>query len=106
MAIGHGVYLHGPPGTLLTNPPGTHPAMATLAPPEPFYGEAAYLEESDAWTGTLGVNLAGSRLPLTGPDFHVHLCVVNPLRDRDDCDFFKAEPPPDERVARPGQAPQ
>jgi hypothetical protein len=100
MAIGHGTYLNGPPGTLLTSPPGAHPATATLAPPAPFYGKAAYSEESDAWAGTLGVNLAGLRLPLTGPGFHVHLCVVNPLRDRDACDFFKAEPPPDERPAR------
>ena len=104
MAIGHGVYLHGPRGTLLTSLPGTHPATATLAPPPPFYGEAAYSEESDAWTGTLGVKLAGLSLPLTGPGFHVHLCVVNPLRDRNDCDFFKAEPPPDERRARPERA--
>lgn len=101
MAIGHGVYLNGPPGTLLTSLPGVHPATATLAPPPPFYGKAAYSEESDAWTGTLGVKLAGLRLPLTGPGFHVHLCVVNPLRDRDDCDFFKAEPPSYERLARP-----
>ncbi|HEY5710097.1 MAG TPA: hypothetical protein VIS51_11980 [Solirubrobacterales bacterium] len=102
MAVGHGVYLNGPSGTLLTSLPGAHPATATLAPPAPFYGEAAYSEESDAWTGTLGVKLAGLSLPLTGPGFQVHLCVVNPLRDRDGCDFFKAEPPPSRRAARPG----
>jgi hypothetical protein len=96
MAIGHGVFLNGPRGTLLTSLPGVHPATATLAPPPPFYGEAAYSEASDAWTGTLGVELPGLRLPLTGPRFHVHLCVVNPLKDRDGCDFFTAEPPPDE----------
>jgi hypothetical protein len=104
MAIGHGVYLNGPPGTLLTSAPGGHPATATMAPPAPFYGEAAYSEESDAWTGTLGVRLAGLSLPLTGPGFRVHLCVVNPLRDRDGCDFFRAEPPPNERTARRGRA--
>lgn len=104
MAIGRGVYLDGPPGTLLTSLPGAHPATATLAPSAPFYGEAAYSEESHAWTGSLGIRLAGLNLPLTGPDFHVHLCVVNPLRDKDDCDFFKTEPPPDERPARPGLA--
>lgn len=104
MAIGHGVYLNGPPGTLRTSLPGAHPATATLAPPAPFYGEAAYSEESDAWTGTLGVKLAGLRLPLTGPGFHVHLCVVNPLRDRDGCDFFRTEPPPEQRPARRGSA--
>lgn len=91
MAIGHGVYLNGPPGTLLTSLPGAHPATATLAPSAPFYGEAVYSEELDTWAGTLGVKLAGLNLPLTGPGFHVHLCVTNPLRDRDGCDFFKAE---------------
>lgn len=99
MAIGHGLYLNGPPGTLLTSLPGAHPATATLAPPPPFYGEAAYSEESEAWTGTLGVKLAGLSLPLTGPGFHVHLCVVNPLKDKDGCNFFKVEPPADERPA-------
>lgn len=104
MAIGHGVYLNGPPGTLLTSLPGAHPATATLAPPAPFHGKAVYSEESGAWTGTLGVKLAGLNLPLTGPGFHVHLCVVNPLRDRDGCDFFNAEPPSYRRLARPGWA--
>jgi hypothetical protein len=35
MAIGHGAYLHGPAGTLLTSLPGAHPATATLKPPRP-----------------------------------------------------------------------
>jgi hypothetical protein len=100
MAIGHGISLAGGKGTLLTSLPGAHPATATLAPPAPFYGKAAYSEESQSWTGTLGVKLAGLRLPLTGPGFHVHLCVTNPLKDRDGCEFFKAEPPPVERPAR------
>jgi hypothetical protein len=104
MAIGYGAYLHGPPGTLLSSLPGVHPATATLAPSAPFSGEAAYSEEASAWTGNLGVKLAGLDLPLTGPGFHVHLCVVNPLKDRDDCNFFKAEPQYDERRARPGLA--
>jgi hypothetical protein len=104
MAIGHGIYRDGPPGTLLTSLPGAHPATATLAPRAPFYGKATYSEESGAWSGTLGVRLVGLSLPLTGPGFHVHLCVVNPVKDRDGCDFFKAEPPPDERRARPGWA--
>jgi hypothetical protein len=104
MAIGRGVYLEGPRGTLLTSLPGVHPATATLAPPAPFYGKAAYSEESGAWTGTLGVKLAGLDLPLTGPGFNVHLCVVSPLKDRDGCDFFKAEPPSYRRLASPGWA--
>lgn len=102
MAVGHGAFLDGPAGTLLTSRPGGHPATATLAPPAPFYGEAAYSEESDAWIGNLGVEIAGLRMPLTGSGFHVHLCVVNPLRDKDGCDFFKTEPSYDERPAPPG----
>lgn len=102
MVTGHGAFLDGPPGTLLTSRPGAHPATATLAPPAPFYGEAAYSEEADAWTGNLGVKIAGLSLPLSGPDFHARLCVVNPLRDKDGCDFFKTEPAFIERPARPG----
>jgi hypothetical protein len=102
MAIGHGIFLSGGTGTLLTSLPGAHPATATLAPPPPFYGKAAYSEESQSWTGTLGVKLAGLRLPLIGPGFHVHLCVANPLKDRDGCEFFKAETDFGERpAARP-----
>lgn len=102
MAIGHGTYLEGFAGTLLTSPPGVHPATATVAPPAPFYGKATYSEEAGDWTGTLGVKLAGLRLPLTGSDYRVHLCVVNPLRDKDGCEFFKTEPPYFERPARLG----
>lgn len=101
MAIGHGAFLAAGQGTLLTSLPGVHPATATLAPPTPFYGEAAYSEESGAWTGTLGVRLAGLKLPLTGPGFHAHLCVANPLKDANGCKFFKAESDFGERPARP-----
>jgi hypothetical protein len=103
VAIGHGAYLEGFAGTLLTSLPGVHPATATLAPPPPFHGKAAYSEETGAWTGTLGVDLAGLRLPLTGPGYRVHLCVVNPLTDKDGCEFFKTEPPYFERPARLGR---
>lgn len=106
MAIGRYALALAPQGTLLTNLPGVHPATATLAPPAPFFGEGAYLEEgpagSPSWVGTLGVNLPGFKLPLTGPEFHVRLCVLSALKVRDGCDFFKAEPPVDERLARPG----
>lgn len=104
MAIGYGAYLEGPPGTLLTSLPGAHPATATLAPPAPFYGKATYSEDPPAWTGSLGVKLAGLRLPLTGPDFHVHLCVTNPLKDKNGCEFFRTDPPVYERPARSGRA--
>jgi hypothetical protein len=105
MAVGRYALVLAPPGTLLTSSPGVHPATATLAPPAPFFGEATYLEksgDSHRWTGTLGVNLAGLKLPLIGSRFHVRLCVLNPLNTRNGCDFFKAEPQFDERVARPG----
>jgi hypothetical protein len=106
MAIGRYALVFGIPGTLLTSLPGVHPATATLSPAAPFFGEAAYREESAdsrSWTGTLGVNLAGLKLPLTGSRFHTRLCVLNPLKaPRDGCDFFKAEPVFDERPARLG----
>jgi len=102
MAIGHGLYLEGSPGTLLTSLPGEHPAAATLAPPAPFFGKGVYSEKDESWSGSLGVKLAGLTVPLTGPDFHVHLCVANPLKDRNGCEYFKGEPPADERAARPG----
>ena len=104
MAIGRYVLSWAPRGTLLTSLPGVHPATATLAPPPPFHGEARYQEKSahsGTWTGDLGVDLPGSKLPLTGPGFHTRLCVLSPLHHRHGCDFFKAEPEFDERPARP-----
>ena len=101
MAIGRYGVVDGGAGTLLTSLPGVHPATATLDPPAPFSGRADYQEEavdSRRWTGTLGVELPGLRLPLTGPSFHVRLCVLNPLyAPRKGCDFFKAPPPPPDR---------
>ncbi len=105
LAIGRYALVLRAPGTLLTSLPGVHPATATLAPPAPFFGKATYQEEpteSRSWSGTLGVNLPGLKLPLTGPGFHTRLCVLSPLKTRSGCDFFKAEPVFDERVARPG----
>jgi hypothetical protein len=107
MAIGRYAYVPGPAETLLTSLPGVHPATATLTPPAPFFGKATYQEnpgDSPGWTGTLGVNLPGLKLPLAGTDFHVRLCVLRPLTTKDGCDFFKAEPASqfDERLARPG----
>ena len=102
MAIGRYGTVYAGPGTLLSSLPGVHPATATLDPPAPFFGQASYQEkaaDSGRWTGTLGIELPGLRLPLTGPGFHVRLCVLNPLyAPRTGCDFFKAQPPPaDER---------
>jgi len=102
VAIGHGIYLEGGRGTLLTSLPGAHPATATLAPPAPFFGKGVYSEENQSWSGSLGVRLAGLKVPLTGPGFRMHLCVANPLKDRNGCEYFKGEPPADERAARPG----
>ncbi len=105
MAIGRYALVPGPAGTLLTSLPGVHPATATLTPPAPFFGQATYQEKPEdslGWAGTLGVNLPGLKLPLTGPKFHVRLCVLSPLKTRDGCDFFKAEPQFEERLARPG----
>lgn len=100
MAIGRSAYVEGVPGTLLTSLPSAHPATATLAPPAPFFGEANYLEKSatsHSWTGTLGVNLPGLTLPLTGPGFYTSLCVVSPLKVPQGCDFLKPKPLEPER---------
>jgi len=102
MAIGHGIYFEGARGTLLTSLPGAHPATATLSPPAPFFGKGVYSEENQSWSGSLGVKVAGLKVPLTGPGFHVHLCVANALKDRNGCEYFKGEPAADERAARPG----
>jgi hypothetical protein len=102
MAIGRYASVSEVPGTLLTSLPGVHPASAVLDPPAPFYGSGSYSEGAGAgeWSGSLGVELPGLKLSLTGPEFHTRLCVLNPLRTRHGCDFFKAEsPPPDERTA-------
>lgn len=102
MAIGRYAFVSGPAGTLLTSLPGAHPASAVLDPPAPFYGSGSYSEGAGAgkWSGSLGVELPGLKLSLTGLEFHTRLCVLNPLRTRHGCDFFKAEPPPpDERTA-------
>jgi len=104
MAIGHYGFLSAGRGTLLTTLPGVHPASATLDPPAPLYGQASYREDAAAsrrWSGGLGIEFPGLRLPLTGPGFHARLCVLNPLyAPRTGCDFFKAPPPPaDERPA-------
>ncbi|HEU4739959.1 MAG TPA: hypothetical protein VFS54_12890 [Solirubrobacterales bacterium] len=104
MAIGHYGFVYGGRGTLLTSPPGAHPASATLDPPAPLSGQASYQEEaadSRRWAGNLRIEFPGLKLPLTGPGFRARLCVLNPLyAPRTGCDFFKAPPPPaDERPA-------
>lgn len=113
MAIGREASVdRAPPGTLLTSLPEVNPATATLAPPGPFFGEANYLGPSATshvwttsrnWTGTLGVELPGLTLPLTGPGFSTSLCVVSPLKVPSGCDYVKPSPPrPERRPARPG----
>jgi hypothetical protein len=90
MAIGHSAYVTGGEGTLLTSLPGVHPATATLAPPDPFQGEANFLENSPtshSWTGTLAVSFPGLDLPLTGPTYATSLCVSDPFKTPVPCDF-------------------
>lgn len=106
MAIRRRGYVEGSPGTLLTSLPGAHPATATLAPPAPFFGEANYLEKSvtsHSWIGTLGVNLPGLTLLLTGPEFSTSLCVISPLKAPGDCDLIKPNLESERRLARPGR---
>jgi hypothetical protein len=95
VSIGRIGLVGGGAGTLSTTPPGVHPAIATLAPPAPFHGEASFLENSStshSWTGTLGIALPGLDLPLTDPELLTSLCVLSPLRSPKGCDFAKPKP--------------
>jgi hypothetical protein len=95
MAIGRSAYVQGGAGTLVTSLPGEHPALATLAPPPPFHGEATMTETSStshSWAGTLSVSFPGLDLPLAGPDFATSLCVVSPLKTPSGCDLIAPKP--------------
>jgi hypothetical protein len=54
------------------------PASATVSPPDPFRGSAAFQRGAggeNSWSGSLSVPLPGAgRVPLTGPSFSVSLC--------------------------------
>ena len=58
--------------------PGALPIAATVEPPAPFVGSAAFSQSSGlpaAWSGSLAVELPGGGIvPLTGPDFGAALC--------------------------------
>lgn len=91
IAIGRTAQAEGGEGTLMTSLPGVHPATATLAPPAPFHGEAAFVENSSTshiWTGTLGVSFPGLDLPLAGPAYATSLCVQSPFKSPVPCDFL------------------
>lgn len=106
LAIGRSALGEGPvPGTLLTSLPGAHPASASLAPPEPFYGQGEYLEKtrkSHAWTGTLGVHFPGLDMSLAGPAWYSSLCVVSPLIAPYGCNVLKPRPLEPDRDVQPG----
>ena len=58
--------------------PGALPVTATVEPPAPFLGSAAFSQSPGlpaAWSGSLAVELPGGGIvPLTGPDFAAALC--------------------------------
>ena len=58
--------------------PGALPVTATVEPPAPFLGAAAFSQSPGlpaAWSGSLAVELPGAGIvPLTGPDFAAALC--------------------------------
>ncbi len=58
--------------------PGALPTTATVEPPAPFHGSAAFSQSPGlpaAWSGSLGVELPGTAIvPLTGPAFAAGLC--------------------------------
>jgi hypothetical protein len=63
----------GSTGDLLTGNDAPHPPSATVTPPSPFHGSAAFQRTSSGettWTGSLSAVLPGlGRVELAGPDF-------------------------------------
>lgn len=71
------------------SPVGVKPITAEVKLPEPFEGQASYLDEGPSpasWSGDLGLRLPGSGLvPLAGTEFEVDLCHGPGLEKFDRC---------------------
>jgi hypothetical protein len=68
----------GAEGEFVTGDASDLPPTATVTPPAPFRGSAAFQrmpEGENAWSGPLSVDLPGAgRVALAGPDFSASLC--------------------------------
>jgi hypothetical protein len=86
MAIFREAVVSGKDDDLVTGVAGDFPLTATVAPPAPFHGSAAFQRMpggNNAWTGSLSVNLPGAgQVALAGPDFSARLCQDSGCRRR------------------------
>lgn len=78
MGISRQAFVRGTAADLALGDTGEYPASATITPPAPFHGSAAFQrvpEGENSWTGSLSVVLPGlGRVALAGPSFSAKLC--------------------------------
>jgi hypothetical protein len=78
MEISRQAFVRGAAADLTLGDTGEYPASATITPPAPFHGSAAFQrvpEGESSWTGSLRVVLPGlGRVALAGPSFSAKLC--------------------------------
>jgi hypothetical protein len=78
MGILRWAVLLGPESDFLTSDASDLPTTATVTPPSPFLGSAAFQRlpgGNNAWTGLLSINLPGAGdVALAGPEFSASLC--------------------------------
>lgn len=78
MTIFRSASASAPPETFAFTPPGSSPVSATVAPPSPFSGTAAYEKSAGggaSWSGDLAVELPGRGvIPLADPTYRAKLC--------------------------------
>lgn len=78
MVIFRQASVRGTADDLALSDTGDYPASATITPPAPFHGSAAFQRISggeNSWTGSLSVALPGlGQVALAGPSFSAKLC--------------------------------
>ncbi len=78
MTIYRSASVTAPAETFTVTPLGARPVSATVAPPAPFSGTAAYERDpggAGAWSGDLRVELPGlGEVPLTGSSYRAEFC--------------------------------
>ncbi len=78
MVIFRETAVHGTGNDLSPSDAGEFPSMATVTPPTPFHGSAAFQrmpEGDNTWTGSMSVDLPGAgRVALAGSGFSARLC--------------------------------
>jgi hypothetical protein len=78
MVIFRQAFVRGTAADLALGDTGDFPASATITPPAPFHGSAAFQRVpggENSWTGSLSVELpGGGRVAMAGQDFSAKLC--------------------------------